>query len=271
MYEIMLLNLNKLCDFQLFQVRSTNGMYTLVFDDDIYEIIDFLNDKNYKYINNKVSFDNAIRINHDFFDTKLPLQDVDYLIEEYNLTFKTNPFNIRLNSVENFSPLGKVYYKRYNNSTYFKRIDLDRNLKSNLVSFYAHELVHTQVEKNMYTLLENYFDREFLSIFVELVISEFCNDTYNHNTFEKRLEILKYQFEYYRNNRKDNLVRSYLVSSFKAFHLYDIYLNSSLEIKKEILESVEKVFKEEITIGILLNKYEIDYDNSKKTKYLKKN
>ena len=72
----------------------------------------------------------------------------------------------------------------------------------------------------MYTLLENFFDREFLSIFIELVISNYCNDIYNHNAFEKRLEILKYQFDFYKNNRINNIVRSYLVSSFKAFHFY---------------------------------------------------
>ena len=271
MYEMMIYNLDKLTEFQLFQIRSCNGMNTLLFDDDIYEIIDFLNVKDYKYINDKVSLNTTIKINKDFFNSKVPLQDIYCLNEKYNVVFKTSPFYLKTEVVDKFSPLGKVYFDRVDNTTLFKNIKLDNNLGSNLVSFYAHELVHTQVEKNMYTLLENYFDREFLSIFIELVISEFCNDTYNHNTFEKRLEILKYQFEYYRNNRKDNLVRSYLVSSIKALHLYDIYLNSSLEIKKEILENVEKVFKEEITIGILLNKYEIDYDNSKKTKYLKKN
>ena len=147
---------------------------------------------------------------------------------------------------------------------------MDSNLGTNLVSFYAHELVHTQVEKNMYNVLENFFDREFLSIFIELVISNYCNDVYNHNAFEKRLDIIKQQFDFYRDNRRDNVVRSYLVSSFKAFHLYNYYLNSSSDIKKEILNDVERVFKEEITVGIILNKYEIDYDNSKKVKYLKK-
>ena len=270
MYEIMICDYNNLTDFQLFQIRSCNSMSTLLFDDDIEKIIDFLNAKDYKYIHNNVSFDETKKINESFFNENVPLQDIYCLDEEYNLTYRTTPFELKTVLVENFNPLGKVHFGRSDNITYFEDITLDNNLGTNLVSFYAHELVHTQIEKNMYTLLENYFDREFLSIFIELVISNYCNDIYNHNTFEKRLEILKYQFDFYKNNRINNLVRSYLVSSFKAFHLYDIYLNSSTEMKKEILNDVERVFKEEITIGILLNKYEIDYDNSKKIKYLKK-
>jgi hypothetical protein len=245
-------------------------MNTLLFDDDIYEIIDFLNAKEYKYINDKVSFKNSKRINEDFFNDNVPLQDINCLNEIYNITYKSNPFDLRIKVVEGFKALGKVYFDRKNDITNFKNITLDSNLGTNLVSFYAHELVHTQVEKNMYNVLENFFDREFLSIFIELVISNSCFIEFNHNTFEKRLEILKDQFENYMINRKDDLIRSYIVSSFKAFHLYNYYINSSTEIKKEILNDVERIFKEEITVGILLNKYEIDYDNSKKIKYLKK-
>jgi len=270
MYEIMIYNFNSLTEFQLFQIRSCNGMNTLLFDDDIYEIIDFLNAKEYKYINDKVSFKNSKRINEDFFNDNVPLQDIDCLNEDYNITYKSTPFYLRTKVVEGFNALGKVYLDRKKDITYFKNITLDSNLGTNLVSFYAHELVHTQVEKNMYNLLENFFDREFLSIFIELVISNYCNDVYNHNAFEKRLDIIKQQFDFYKSNRRDNIVRSYLVSSFKAFHLYNYYLNSSSDIKKEILNDVERVFKEEITVGIILNKYEIDYDNSKKVKYLKR-
>ncbi len=270
MYEIMICNIDSFIEFQLFQIRSCNGMNTLLFDDDIYEIIDFLNAKEYKYINDKVSFKNSKRINEDFFNDNVPLQDINCLNEIYNITYKSNPFDLRIKVVEGFKALGKVYFDRKNDITNFKNITLDSNLGTNLVSFYAHELVHTQVEKNMYNVLENFFDREFLSIFIELVISNSCFIEFNHNTFEKRLEILKDQFENYMINRKDDLIRSYIVSSFKAFHLYNYYINSSTEIKKEILNDVERIFKEEITVGILLNKYEIDYDNSKKIKYLKK-
>ena len=41
-------------------------------------------------------------------------------------------------------------------------------------------------------------------------------------------------------------------------------------MKNEILNDIKRIFREEITVGILLNKYEIDYDNSRKIKYLKR-
>ncbi len=255
---------------KLFQKRSQNGMYTLIFDDDINEIISFLNAKEYKYYDFGISFKAAKGINEDFFNDKLPLQDIYCLYEDYNLVMETSPFDLTVLMQDNLPQLGKIVHIRMDDNILFKNITLDTHLNSNLVSFYAHELVHTQVEKNLYVVLENYFDREFLSIFIELVISNSCFIEFNHNTFEKRLEILKDQFENYMINRKDDLIRSYIVSSFKAFHLYNYYINSSTEIKKEILNDVERIFKEEITVGILLNKYEIDYDNSKKIKYLKK-
>ena len=268
MYEIMICKFDEYFKYRLFQMRSNNGMETLPFDDDIYEMIDFLNAKKYKYIHNKVSFKNAKRVNKDFFNDYAPLQDIYCLNENYGILYKVSPFDLRVETEKEFIPLGQVISDDKGKTTYFKRITLDRNLGTNIVSIYAHELVHTQVEKNNHIVLDNFFDREFLSIFIELVIGDFCNDIYEHNAFEERLEILKKEFEIYRNNRKDDVARSYLVSSFKAFHLYNIYLNSSTEIKKEILANVERVFKEEINIGIFLNKYEINYDNSKKVKYL---
>ena len=270
MDEITIYDINQLTEFKLFQSRSCNGMYTLLFDDDINEIINFLNEKKYKYYDFGISFKSARRINEDFFNEKIPLQDIYCLIEKYNLIVESSPLDLCVKMEDDFSSLGKVNFTKIDDMILFKNITLDTHLNSNLISFYAHELVHTQIEKNLYTLLENYFDREFISIFIELVISDFCYHEFSHNTFEKRLEILKHQFEFYKSNRSDNVVRSYLVSSFKALHLYNYYINSSSEIKKEILNDIERIFKEEITVGILLNKYEIDYDNSKKIKYLKK-
>ena len=74
----------------------------------------------------------------------------------------------------------------------------------------------------------------------------------------------------YKLKNKDYELRSYIVSSLKAFHLYNYYINSSNPMRKEILNDIKRIFREEITVGTLLNKYEIDYDNSRKIKYLKR-
>ena len=270
MYELIVVDLNRFSKFKIFQLKSTNGVDSLEYDSYINSILDYLNNKEFKYIKNKVIFKNVRRINKDFFDSKLPLQNVYIQSEKKNINYISHPFDIKVESSEYFPQLGRVYFDSKDYITYFKRIVLDRNLMSNIVSIYAHELVHTQIEKNMYELLENYFDREFLSIFIELVISNFCSEEYNHNAFENRLELFKRNLNNYKLKNKDYELRSYILSSLKAFHLYNYYINSSNPMRKEILNDIKRIFREEITVGTLLNKYEIDYDNSRKIKYLKR-
>ena len=61
-----------------------------------------------------------------------------------------------------------------------------------------------------------------------------------------------------------------MISTLKAFHLYDIFINSNDSIRKEILNSIEKIFKEESTIGTFSNNFDINFENSKKLKYISK-
>ena len=53
-------------------------------------------------------------------------------------------------------------------------------------------------------------------------------------------------------------------------NLYNIYVNGDEQLRSEILNDCEKVFKEERSVENILDMYEVNYDNSKDIKYLRK-
>jgi len=268
-YELALCKISQKAKYEKFKKESCNGVFSLDFDNRLNSIVDYLNERENGYYNFNVDLRSARNINKYFFDEHLPLQNVYLKHKKFGL-FNGSPFDIIVEMKNNFPQLGKIHYRSYLENILFESISLDSNLGSNIISIYAHELVHSQIDKNKFELLDNYFDNEFLSIFIELVISSHVNSKYNFNTIENRLEMLKNELLFYKNYNDDLEIRCYIESTLKAFHLYNDYIKSSNLIKKEILNSIEDVFKEKINIGRFSYIYEIDYDNSKDVKYLKR-
>ena len=254
--------------FNFYVYKSCIDFGQINFDEQMFKILDYLNNKTYNYSGKVMSFDNVQRYNKYFFDKYVPLQDICCLPDECDVSFKTSPLNIPIRFKHKFYALGQVIPCRGDLSIYTKILLAD-NLKGNLVSIYAHELVHTQIEHNLYELCENYFDREFLSVFIELVSSYYCSPIYNRDAITKRLYLLKHNLKRVKDEAHIE-ASCYMISTLKAFHLYDLFINSDDYIKKEILNSIEDIFKQDSTINTLSDKYEINFENSKKLKYISK-
>ena len=269
MNDLVIQKLDERLKYRIFQMKSCNGKKHLDFDDELNSIIVYLSDREYSYYVFNVDYKNVRNLNKHFFDYYLPLQNV-YINHDMLGIYNGSPFDIKTDTSSQFDCLGRINHHNEPDRVVFDSIILDKNLGSKMVSIYAHELVHSQIDKNVYKILDNYFDNEFLSIFVELVISYHLNSMFNNNTLENRLEMLNNELEYYKNHKDDLETRCYIESTFKAFHLYYDYINSNNLIKKEILNSIEDVFKEKINVGRFSYIYEIDYDNSKDVKYLKR-
>lgn len=141
---------------------------------------------------------------------------------------------------------------------------------------YTHEIVHTQLDKSIGSINE-YYNAEVLSIFLELVHSLSFNDNEkilrlndSHRVFEM-LYAIEALLSLPKSSRDELLEKSkYLSSNLKAYNLFITYYYGSNKLRKEILRQIQTVFDENKTLEDILDIYEITYESSQDTKRLKK-
>ena len=262
-------------DEYFFQDKSFKLNEQLYYDNRLEEIVDYLSPFTYRDNNNFISKNNLKRATKEFFEAYLPLKDIPTVING-EVVF-TSPFNTIVDYQYKYSG-GLVNSNPATIDGVERKVTLLISLKEKpiLISIpiYAHELTHTQVDKNVETL-ENFFNKEVLSIFIEKV----CSFHFREDMFDEmelfRLCDLKYCLDHYMNYKDKHMTdryknRSYVDGTFKASHLFYIYLNGNSYLRKEMLKDVGKVFNEEITVEEFLRFYGITLENSKDIKYLKR-
>ncbi len=214
---------------------------------------------------------NVLRYDSQFFRDNLPLQEV-LTFDKKNGVYETNPFKLiefdetADKSIVDYS---KIITGPHEGNIGFNSIIIAGDVSKLSYGFVGHELVHTQIEKNPYTLT-NYYNGEVLSMFVEMIISKSLSKNILNNYMRYRFRdvhecligLSRYE-EYYYTYDLICKFRCYLSSSLKALHLYDIYINSNKLRRIEILGLIEDVFNNKITVEDFLNKMEITYNNSK--------
>lgn len=156
----------------------------------------------------------------------------------------------------------------------FRNIVLSKTPTNISASLYAHEIMHVALLRNK-GIVENYYDSEVLSIFIEFLhaylndqtksILEYLMinriDNLNNNIVklliedEESLRNYSYSEEKYKCSK-------YLVSTLKAFHLFYIFLNSNYGLQKEMLRYIQKIIDGSLNLGEMLDKYEINLENS---------
>lgn len=130
-------------------------------------------------------------------------------------------------------------------------------------SVYAHEIIHTQTNKR----IENYFNDEVLSIFVEYLVA--YESSYDKSIFNKvycdRLKDLKICIKSLQSNNKIANIESskYIVSILIANSLFNLYTSSSKKVKKEILTKIQSIFDNENKLETVLKGFDISYKSSK--------
>lgn len=153
---------------------------------------------------------------------------------------------------------------------YFKRICLKRWPTILTASSYIHELAHSQLESIKGGNID-YNNSELISIFLEFVSLLDNSSLFNYNLY-KRIDYLILEFDrliayYYEHERGVTLydaflTSKYIVSILKAFKLLYLYIMGSENRKKEIMCLIQEVFDEKRTLEEMLDKMEINVDNS---------
>lgn len=122
---------------------------------------------------------------------------------------------------------------------------------------YAHEITHTQCIMPKDSLY--YLNDEVLPIFVELVCGEYFN---SNNMLYSRINDLYFNIKI--NNICKNKIEilKYIKSTLKAFNLYYLFINESLSSSRNrVIDDVNSVFDNNISLNELLKKYNINDDN----------
>lgn len=158
----------------------------------------------------------------------------------------------------------------------YKGIELAKKTTDLSALSYTHEITHSQLN-HVKGLIADYSNIEFLSIFLETLQSYETSDKLLRIHDSERLSELAgiiNELEKYHTSTEEDIKAvlvegsSYAESTLKAYNLFIRYYNSFLAIRKEILNDIQKIFNQEISVEDFLTKHEITFDNSQNVKSL---
>jgi hypothetical protein len=155
---------------------------------------------------------------------------------------------------------------------FFKSIELGNKPNDMTGVCYVHEIIHTQLE-SVKGIVKDYYNSELLSIFMELVYAYEGGVVLLREALKNRINMFLTEFHSLYNYlanlevTEDGLWHNviackYIVSTLKAFNLYDMYSKENEFGKSNIIWSVQKVFSGIITLENMLNELGITYQNS---------
>lgn len=220
----------------------------------------------------------------NFYESFFKLQRVPYYIEKKYGPFKIekqgdiHPFALPIkkekDADEFFGSLNEIIFLTEPFKTiYYKSISLAKKSTELSKLAYTHEIAHSQLN-HVRGLIEEYYNTEVISIFLELVHALELNDgeylLTAHDSI--RLTELKYiidELHKYYDRREEPEIKKvllegslYLQSTLQAYNLFITYYNSSIPIKKEILSNIQSLFNQEHTLEEMLSKLDISFESS---------
>lgn len=258
----------------------------------IIELSTILDSKTLKYFPlQKESLKKAQQSTIDFYESFLTLQRVPYYTEKKYGPFSIqksgdiHPFGLPIKQEKNmdefFGSLNEViFFTKPLKTIYYKNISLAKNTTELSKLAYTHEIAHSQLN-HVRGLIEQYYNTEVISIFLELIHALELNDEEYLLTAHDsiRLSELKYiidELNKYYDRRENPEIKKvllegslYLQSTLQAYNLFIIYYKSSVSIRKEILASIQNLFNQEHTLEELLSKFDISLESSIDSKKLK--
>lgn len=262
-------------------------------DDNLYELHNILkcifSNNKYIYINNTdINFNIIKKEVKTIFDKYFQLKKVIYypqkishlpiikqiqindIKKNYNLI---SPFDI---DIKESHSRNYIYVKNIiiNNKKYTITNAINLEKRNTIREIYAHEITHTQIEckKN------NYINDEFIPIFMERFIGDKFNN--NHIIYTRLYYLYKdlsnlisnnyyYDDEFYMYKTIDSI--KYIESTLKAYYLYFLYQNEpSSSNKANIIDNINYIFNDTISMDEFLNKYNIYNNNYKDLTIIKK-
>ena len=265
-------------------------LYNYYIDEELANIINFINNRD-DLENIKNAIINAKK-GFNFDITNLKLENIKNILNEYFnikkvLYYPTTPSRfkfLRKKTYENLSPMSpfdipityipceelkcsvirSIPMQKLGNIQVIQSINFT---PSNIMAtIYAHEITHTQYQSK-----EFIYD-EILPIFVEELINSLTDNNKNmfyariNNLLECLKEINKNPFppkDEIEEFNKLNTIK-YIESTLIAYMLYHIYTNESLSsTKARIIDDVQSVIDETLSIENLISKYELTDKNTK--------
>lgn len=164
-----------------------------------------------------------------------------------------------------------------NMKLFFKSIDLGHRTNEMTGVCYVHEIVHTQVE-SLKGIVREYYNSEVLSIFMELLYANSRSPELFKETLKNRINMFLTEFHSlynYLTNKENtydkwhNIIScKYIVSTLKAFKMYDMYVRENEFGKSNILWLVQKVFSGIKSLEDILDELGITYENSLEAEHI---
>lgn len=125
---------------------------------------------------------------------------------------------------------------------------------------YTHELIHTIIENNDKSITD-YIDYELMPIFFEFLLAcDLGKNIFDYIIYYRFNKILEYN-EMLR--EKDYLIKiyssSYINSTLLAYEMINLYINTNETLRKEFIQDLIGVLKEQNDVNYVLDKYNIEY------------
>lgn len=180
------------------------------------------------------------------------------------------PVYSKINTETNGS-INHEYFSNTDNIDFYKalqpiarHITLTGSIDSFTTGTYVHEMYHALSMRNK-SYTNNALYNEFLSIFMEFVSAYDMDESLTKPAMTERLLLTKSNFLslertlFNEGENIDSIIdKTYILSSILAFSLFNTYLHSSNNGKKQIDNDINKVLMGEYQLEYVLNKYEVN-------------
>ena len=148
------------------------------------------------------------------------------------------------------------------------------NLKKPFTDFsficYAHEIMHSQID-TLYGAVKDYHNIEVLPIFIEKLMAYALDLDVFHEIEKERLYFLCVSIRNMFDDKTDNTSFKYYYSTLKAEALFDMFINSSENDRKVIMDYIQMIINGEITLEEVLDGFGITIESSLNLNAIKRN
>lgn len=152
---------------------------------------------------------------------------------------------------------------------YFRSIVLPAPIREVSYCDYAQQIVHTQVD-SIYGSIQDFHNKEVISLFIEKLCALNMGDDIFCKIQERRLGLLRNILSKKQTELTNELV-ALAISTIKAEHLFNYFLEADDVGRSEILNQIQKVFDGQISVEQLLASFSITYENSLNEKAMERN
>ncbi len=137
-------------------------------------------------------------------------------------------------------------------------------------SFYVNQICSTQLD-GVRGSVPNFHDREVLSILMEKILAYESSDDIFPIIHNYRMRELKTDMQLIKEDPKNNVVWSFVISTIKAEELFDYYISLSDNDKREFFKTIQRIFDGEMSLQELLNTSEITLESDRAIPAIKRN